>query len=77
MWNLRNKTKRKGEKSSKPRNKLNYRELMVNRGEAGLGGCVKQGMGIKEYTYDEHQVLYASIESLYQTPETNVKLLTN
>lgn len=27
--------------------------------------------GIKEYIYDEHRVLYGSVQSLYCTPETN------
>ena len=29
-------------------------------------------MEIKDYTCDEHWVLYVSVESLYSTPETNI-----
>ena len=34
-------------------------------------------MGIKKGTWDEHQVMYASVESLYCTPETNITLYVN
>ena len=31
-------------------------------------------MEIKEYTYDEHWIMYWITESLYDTPETNITL---
>ena len=34
-------------------------------------------MEIKEYTYDEHWVMYRIVESLYCTPETNITLDIN
>ena len=56
---------------------LNYRELMIIRGEVGgRGGWIKQLIGMKEGTCDEHWVLYGSVESLYWTPETNLTVLT-
>ena len=48
---------------------------MYQRG-GGLGGWVKQVMGIKEYTCcDEQWVIYGDVGSLYCTPETNITLL--
>ena len=46
---MKNKDTKQREKK-KSRNRLNYRELMVNRVGGGWG---KQGMRIKEYNYDE------------------------
>ena len=44
----------------------------------GVGGWVKQVMGIKECTCcDKHRVTYESVESLYCTPETNTTLYVN
>ena len=37
-------------------------------------GWVKQVIGIKVCTCDEHQVLYGRVESLYCTLETNIML---
>ena len=34
-------------------------------------------MEIREYTCDEHQVLYGDFESLYSTPETNITPYVN
>ena len=42
----------------------------------GWGGWVKQVMGIKEGTCDEHWVFYRSDESLNSTPETNTLYVT-
>ena len=72
----------KGEKQerkrNKPRNRLVTTEnkLMVTRGE-WLGGWVKQVMGIKEGTCDEHWVMYGSDASLNSTPEINSTLYVN
>jgi len=57
---------------------LYYREQTDGyRGEAG-GGWVKYVMGIKECPFcNEHQVLYASVESLYCIPEINITLYVN
>ena len=46
---------------------------MVPKGKVG-GGWVKQAIGIKQGTGDEHQVLYGSVESVYCTPETTITL---
>ena len=37
-----------------------------------MGGWVKQMMGIKECTCDEHGAMYESAESQYCMPETNI-----
>ena len=50
---------------------------MVTRGEVGWGRKMKQVMGIKEFTCDEHWVLYGSGESVYCTPEINITLYVN
>ena len=34
-------------------------------------------IGIKEYTYDEHWVIYGNVELLYCTLETNITLHVN
>lgn len=60
----------KGEKTDRQTKKqtLNYGvQTWLPRGG---GGCVKQVMGIKEGTCDEHWVM----ESLYCTPEMNTTL---
>jgi len=68
------KQKNIGEKKrGKPRNRLLTIEnkLMVTGGK-WVGGWVKQAMGIKEDTYDEHRVSHASDEPPNPTPETNI-----
>ena len=48
---------------------------MVTKGEVRVrDGDGLNRMGVKEYTCDEHQVLYVSVESLNSTPETNITL---
>ena len=42
-----------------------------------LAGWVKQEMGIKKGTCDEHRVLYGSVQSLYRTPEARITLYVN
>ena len=57
---------------------LNYREQTDGcQKEGGWGGWVKQVIGIKEDTCDEHQVMYGSVESLYCIPEINLTLYVN
>lgn len=34
-------------------------------------------MRLKEFTSDEHRVMYGSVESLYCTSETNITLYIN
>ena len=62
MWNLRKKAnKQRGKKESQTKKQtLNYRELMVTRRE--VGGWVKQVMGTKKCTRDEHQGIYGSLK---------------
>ena len=73
MWDLRNKTnKQRGQKERERQTKkqtFNYRKQTdgYQRGGRGRKG-VKNVMGIKEYTCDEHQVLYEVLISC--TPET-------
>ena len=56
---------------------LNYRELMVTKGEVGRE-WVKQEIGIRKCTcYDELWVLYESTESLNCTPETTITPYVN
>ena len=51
---------------------LKYRKQTDGyRGRDGWWGWVKQLMGIKERTCDEHEVFYVSVESLNCTPRTN------
>ena len=69
----------KGKKErDKPRNRLLTveNEWMVTRGEVGRAQ-VKQVMGIKEDTCDEHWVLDIIVESLYCTSKTNITLYVN
>ena len=69
--------KRAGVRETNQEQALNYREqLMVTRGEV-CGGWVKQVMGIKECTCDEHWVMFGIVESLYRVPETNITLYLN
>ena len=42
-----------------------------------VGGWVKQAMRIKVCTCDDHCVMYGIVESLYNTPETNITLYVN
>ena len=58
---------------------LNYRgQTDGHHGGRWVEGWVKQVMGIKESTCrDEHWVMYASVESLYCPPETNITLCVN
>lgn len=48
---------------------------MADRGKVDGGGGVKLMVGIKDRTWDEHQLRYGSVELLYRTPETNITLL--
>lgn len=51
-------------------------ELIFTSGEVcGVG--VKQMMGIKACTCDEHQVIYGTVELLCRTPEANITLFGN
>ena len=50
---------------------------MWNNVEIALGAISLFFKGIKECTYQEHWVLYRSIESLYCTPETNITPYVN
>lgn len=68
------KTKFKGRETKKQI--LNYRKLMVIRGQVG-GRWVEWVIGIKEHTCDEHWVLYVSVESLNSAPKTNIMLYVN
>ena len=45
-------------------------------GDENVPGLVV-AMGIKESAYDEHSVLYESVESLNSTPETSITLYVN
>ena len=50
-----------------------YEEFMSIMG----GGWIKQVMGIKEGSCDDHWVLHVSDGSLNSTPETNIILYVN
>lgn len=51
-------------------------KLLVTRGEMCVGGAgwVKQVMGIKDCSCDEHWVTYGSTESWHLTLETSITL---
>ena len=67
------KNKTKTEREANPKSFLNTENRLRVAGEE-VGG----GMGIKEGTcWDEHWVLYVSVESLGSTPETNSTLYVN
>ena len=53
---------------------LNYKEQTDGYQREGHERRVKQVMGIKEGTCNEHEVMF---ESLYDTPETNITLYIN
>ena len=81
IWSLRNKTNKRKKKreEGKPRNRgvlAIKSKLMVTRGEVG-GGWIKQVMAIKACAWDEHPLLYESVESLYCTLEINITLYVN
>ena len=82
MWNLRNKTNdqrwRMGESERQTtKQTLDCREQTDDYQKGGwwVGESVKYVMEIKEYTCNEHQVLYGGVESIYCTLETNITKL--
>ena len=67
------------DKQDKPKNRLLTIEnkLVVARREVG-GRMGEIGEGDLECAYyDEHQVMYRIVESLYCTPETNITYYVN
>jgi len=52
----------------------NLRNKTANQGKEDRS---QQIIGIKESTYDEHQVMYGIVESLDGTLETNIALYGN
>ena len=71
------KEKKKERERQTKKQTLNYREQTDGyQGRVDVE-WVKQVMEIEECTYDEHQVLYGSFESLYYTPETKMMLYVN
>ena len=77
MWNLRNKSNEQRKKRQTKKQTLNYRAQTNSYQRGGGGEWVKQEMGMKEGTFDEHQVTYGSAESLYCAPESNITLYVN
>lgn len=66
-----------GKKREKQTEKQTLHQREQTKGDGGGGGgqvegWVKSLLGMKEGTFDEDQVWYASVESLNFMPETNI-----